>query len=112
MKVENDLPIFTKQRRYPRAMAPNNLVVTWQGGGRRGASHVRDVSLGGVFIMNVDPPVPGTPMQVQFDAPEGEFRVSAQVRHITPYGGMGVQFVGMDFPARRRLSSMIQRIMA
>lgn len=112
MRMDIELPIFTKQRRYPRAMAPRTLMVTWQAGGRRGASHVRDLSLGGIYILNTNPPDTGTPMQLQFEAPEGEFRVTAQVRHVKPNGGMGAQFVGMDFPSRRRLSSMIQRLMA
>lgn len=111
MKVAAELMQYAKQRRYPRAIAPNNLVVTWQGGGRRGAGRVRDLSLGGIYIWNLDPPVPGTPVQLQFGAPEGEFRVSAQVRYIKPHGGMGVEFVGMDFPSRRCLSSLLQRLL-
>ena len=112
MKMDIELPQFTKQRRYQRTLVPGNFVVAWQGGGRHGASRVRDLSLGGIYIWNPDPPDPGTPMQLHFDGPEGAFRVSAQVRYVKPHAGMGIQFVGMDFPARRSLASLLQRLMA
>lgn len=112
MKLDIELPRCTKPRRYPRAVAPGSLIVAWQGGGRRGANHIRDLSLGGTYIWNPDPPDPGTAVQLLFDAPEGEMRITAQVRYVKPRIGMGVEFIGMDFPARRRLSSMMQRLLS
>ncbi len=112
MKLDIELPLMTKPRRYPRALAPQSLIVAWQGGGRRGASHVRDLSLGGAYIWNPNPPDPGTPVQLLFDSPEGEMRISAQVRYVKPRIGMGIQFLGMDFPARRRLATMVHRLLA
>lgn len=111
MKLDVETMQFAKQRRYPRALAPASLVVAWQGGGRHASSRVRDLSLGGLYIWNTNPPDPGTPVQLFFDAPEGQMRISAQVRYIKPNVGMGIEFVGMDFPARRQLSSMVQRMM-
>jgi PilZ domain-containing protein len=100
----------SKPRRHPRTKPPKNFLVAWQAEGRRDANRVRNLSLGGLFIVNVDPPVPGTLMELLFDAPEGEVRVSAKVCYIKPRGGMGVEFIGIDFPARRRLYAMLKRL--
>jgi hypothetical protein len=112
MRLDVETLRYAKQRRYARTPAPASLVVAWQAGGRRSSSRVRDLSLGGTYIWHTDPPDPGTALQLLFDAPDGEVRVSAQVRYVQPRGGMGVEFVGMDFAARRRLSLMLQRMTA
>jgi PilZ domain-containing protein len=100
-----------KERRHPRARVPGDFLVAWQGAGRRDANRARDLSLGGIFIVHIDPPDPGTFMQLLFDAPDGEVRVSAKVMYVKPRRGMGVQFIGMDLPARRRLYNMLNRMM-
>ncbi|HEV2490195.1 MAG TPA: PilZ domain-containing protein [Candidatus Acidoferrales bacterium] len=102
----------SKERRHPRAKAPKDFLVAWQGAGRRDANRARNLSLGGIFIVNLDPPDPGTFMQLLFDAPDGEVRVGAKVRYIKPRRGMGVEFIGMDIPARRRLYHMLKRLMS
>lgn len=102
----------SKPRRHPRAKPPRGFLVAWQGDGRRDANRVHNVSLGGIFIENVDPPAPGTILQLLFDAPEGEVRVTAKICFVKPRDGMGVQFLGMDFPARRRLYGMLRRLIA
>jgi hypothetical protein len=102
----------SKERRHPRAKAPKDFLVAWQGAGRRDANRARNLSLGGIFIVNLDPPDPGTFLQLLFDAPEGEVRVGAKVRYTKPRRGMGVEFVGMDIPARRRLYNMLKRLIS
>lgn len=102
----------SKPRRHPRARPPKDFLVAWRGGGRRDANRVRNLSLGGIFVVNIDPPAPGTPIELQFDSPEGEIHVDARVRFIKPRGGMGLEFVGMDFPARRRLYAMLKKLMS
>jgi hypothetical protein len=110
--VATEMKTRSKQRRHVRAKPPKDFLVAWQGGGRRDANRARDLSLGGIFIAALDPPDPGTMVSLLFDAPDGEVRVRAMVRYIRPRKGMGVQFLGMDFPARRRLYSMLKRLMA
>lgn len=102
----------SKPRRYARAKPPKGFVVAWQGGGRRDANSVRDLSRGGIFVSSMDPPEPGTSIELRFDAPDGEVCVRAIVRYSHARKGMGVKFVGMDFPARRRLYTMLKRLMA
>ena len=100
----------SKPRRHPRTKPPKDFLVAWQGAGRRDANRARNLSLGGIFIENLDPPVPGTLLNLLFDAPEGEVRVTAKICYIKPRGGMGVEFIGMDYPARRRLYAMLKRL--
>ncbi|HKW88422.1 MAG TPA: PilZ domain-containing protein [Candidatus Acidoferrales bacterium] len=100
----------SKPRRHPRAKPPKDFLVAWQCDGRRDASRAHNVSLGGIFIENPDPPVRGTKLELLFDSPEGEVCVTARVCFVKPRGGMGVQFLGMDFPARRRLYGMLRRL--
>lgn len=100
----------SKPRRHPRAKPPKDFLVAWQGAGRRDANRARNLSLGGIFIENLDPPMPGTLLNLHFDTPEGEVRVTAKICYIKPRGGMGVEFIGMDYPARRRLYAMLKRL--
>lgn len=102
----------SKPRRHPRTKPPRGFLVAWQGAGRRDANRAHNVSLGGIFIENPDPPEPGTVLQLLFDTMEGEISVSAKICFVKPRDGMGVQFLGMDFPARRRLYGMLRRLIA
>jgi hypothetical protein len=102
---------YSKQRHHPRTRPPKDFLVAWQGGGRCDANRARDLSLGGIFIAAIDPLDPGTIVSLLFDAPDGQVRVRAVVRYIRPRKGMGVQFLGMDFTARRRLYAMLKRLM-
>jgi hypothetical protein len=108
--VASNMKTKSKQRRYPRTRPPKDFLVAWQGGGRCDANRARDLSLGGIFISAMDPPEPGTLITLLFDAPEGEVRVRATVRYAYARKGMGLQFLGMDFPARRRLYTMLKRL--
>ena len=100
----------SKPRRHPRAKPPRDFVVAWHGGGRRDANRARNLSIGGIFIVQEDPLEPGTPLELQFDSPDGEIRVAARVRFSKLRGGMGVEFAGMDFPAKHRLYHMLKQL--
>ena len=75
----------------------------WQGGGKRNASTVDTLSLGGVFLFVTEPLPVGTMVQFVFDAPSGEVRGRAIIRHGRAGRGMGMQFVHMDSDSRARL---------
>lgn len=109
-KVKAGAKAPSKARRHARKKPPRDFVVAWQCDGRRDANRARDLSVGGIFIENMDPPEPGTVMLLLFDAPEGEIRVNARVRYIRLRGGMGVEFTGMDFATRWRLYDMLKRL--
>jgi hypothetical protein len=100
-----------RKRRHPRTKMRKTLLVAWQGGGRRDASRARNLCLGGIYIDTTDPADVGEFVQLLFDAPQGEVRASAVVRNMHPGRGMGVEFIGMDFLARRRLNYMLKGLL-
>lgn len=106
-------PAKAKQpkRRHPRTKIRKTLLVAWQGGGRRDANRARNVCLGGIYIDTTDPAEVGEVVQLLFDAPDGEVRARAVVRSMHPGRGMGVEFVGMDYMARKRLHSMLKGLL-
>ena len=88
------------------------LLVAWQGGGRRDANRARNLCLGGIYIDTTNPADVGEVVQLLFDAPQGEVRARAIVRNMHPGRGMGVEFIGMDYLARRRLHYMLKGLLA
>ena len=90
------------RRRSGRLKAPKGMLVGWQGGGKRNASRADTLSAGGLFLYVSEPLPVGTMVQLLFDAPSGEVRARAIVRHGSAGRGMGVQFVHMDSDSRAR----------
>ena len=68
--------------------------------------------MGGVYLFTGEPLSPGTLIEVLFDAPSGEVRARATVRHGRAGKGMGVQFVHMNSEDRARLHRYIQQLKA
>jgi tetratricopeptide (TPR) repeat protein len=98
------------RRRSGRFKAPKGMLVGWQGGGKRNASRADTLSTGGVFLCVSEPLSVGTMVQLIFDAPSGEVRARATIRHGRAGRGMGVQFVHMDSDSRARLYRFVQQL--
>jgi len=96
------------KRRHPRAKIRKTLLVAWQGRRHRDASRARNICLGGIYIDTTNPVNVGETVELFFDAPQGEIRACAVVRSMQPCRGMGVEFVGMDYVARKRLLDMLK----
>ncbi len=78
--------------------------------GSRNVSRVHDLSAGGVFISTTaDIPV-GTVLEMLFALPEGETRVSGEVRYADPAKGIGVEFTEMGAGDRARLQELLRRL--
>lgn len=88
------------------------MLVAWQGGGKRNVSGAETLSMGGVYLYAAEPLRPGTILELIFDAPSGEVRARAVVRHGRAGRGMGVQFVHMDSSDRARLHRFVQQLKA
>ncbi len=101
-----------KKRRYPRIELPKGMWVAWHDGGRRLASRVRTLGMGGLFISIPDPPVVGTVVKLLFEVPSGEVRAQAIVRNVKPGQGMGVEFRQMAMEDRARLHQLLKRLIA
>jgi tetratricopeptide (TPR) repeat protein len=101
-----------ERRRHPRYRAPKDLLVGWQGAGRRNVSNAEELGVGGVFLLVADPLSVGTHMEMIFDVPSGEVRARAIIRHGRAGHGMGVQFVHMGADDRARLHRFVKELAA
>ena len=104
MTTTNDL------RRYPRLSCPKGTILAWQTGNKRVVSAIVNLGLGGLYIRTLEPPPPGTFIQLLIDAPAGEVRARAEVQRRTPKEGMGVKFVAMQPEDRARFAQWLTRL--
>jgi hypothetical protein len=91
-------------RRYPRLSSPKGTILAWQSASMRHVSRVANLGLGGLYIRTMEPPPPGTFIQLLIDAPTGEVRARAVVQRSKPREGMGVKFVAMQQEDRARFA--------
>jgi hypothetical protein len=99
-------------RRFPRLNSPKGTILAWSTAGQRHVSNVGNIGLGGLFIRVLEPPPPGTSIQLLFDAPLGEIRARAVVQRARPRAGMGVKFVAMQPEDRARLGRWLSGLAA
>jgi len=102
-------------RRFPRIATPHGLWVAWTREGITGAeqtvSRVRDLNVGGLYILTNQPLPTGERVSVLFSVAEGEIRGSATVRNQVPGDGMGVEFVDMSEESNARLETLVARLL-
>jgi hypothetical protein len=101
-------------RRFPRIATPHGLWVAWQREGIDGAptvSRVRDLNLGGLYILTDQPLASGETISILFSVPEGEIRSMARVRNTNQGEGMGVEFAEMSAESSARFETMVTRLM-
>jgi PilZ domain len=71
---------------------------------------VGNLGLGGLYIRTMEPPPPGSFIQLLFDAPAGEVRARAVVKRSRPNDGMGVKFIAMQHQDRGRLAQWLNTL--
>src|ERR1700732_1467769 len=101
-----------ERRRNPRYEAPKDLLVAWQGAGKRNVSHAEEMGVAGAFLLHDQPLSPGTHVELLFDVTGGEVRARAIVRHGRAGHGMRVQFAHMGSEDRARLHRLITALAA
>lgn len=104
MTTTNDL------RHYPRITFPKGTLLAWQASGKKSVSYVGNLGLGGLYIRALEPPPPGTFIQLLLDVPLGEVRARALVQRSKPKGGMGVKFIAMQHEDRGRLARWLNTL--
>ena len=85
-------------------------MIAWQGAGKRNASNVEELGVGGAFLLVAHPLSAGTHVELLFDVTGGEVRARGVVRHGRAGHGMGVQFVHMGSEDRARLHRFIKQL--
>ncbi len=107
------LPSEAERRRAPRVLV--DLEVDYRSEDTYLFASSKDISATGIFIRTIDPPVPGTRMNLRV----GELELEGEVMWVNPYRpdaltnldpGMGVHFVDLGLAARRQLLELIRRI--
>jgi len=99
-----------ENRRNARIAVLKGMWVSWQAGGPRNVSRVRDLSAGGVFVATPTPAPVGTAVKLLFALPEGEMRIDGVVRYTDAKRGMGVEFTGMGTGDRARWQELLRRL--
>jgi PilZ domain len=87
-----------------------SVSVYWRCNGRDGVAHVRDLSLGGMFIETSIPLPVGAVARIDLLVQEGQISADVVVRHIKPACGMGLNFTAMLEDDRARLWMLIRRL--
>ena len=98
-------------RKYKRIHTPTGMWVSWTVGSRTLVSRVKDLNLGGVFIMTPNPESLESTVKLLFSVQEGEIRATGTVRCSIQGEGMGVEFTGMAHRDMTRLHNLVKRLL-
>ena len=71
---------------------------------------MRDLSLGGAFILTTAQVPVGASVQMLFALPEGEMRLQGTVRYAEADKGIGLEFVSVGTADSARLRELLRRI--
>ena len=97
-------------RRSTRIAVSRGIWVSWRVDGPSSVSRVRDLSLGGVFILTTTTVAPGTAVHMLFSLPEGEMRLQGIVRYAEADKGFGIEFTRVGTADGARLRELLRRI--
>ena len=100
-----------EKRQFPRIALPKGMWVAWHGGGEQLVSRVRTLGMGGLFILEPNPPPVGTKLRLAFEVPGGSVQVEAMVRNIVEGEGMGVEFTRLGMKDRVLLQRLLKRLL-
>lgn len=98
------------RRLSSRVDSPENAWVYWQCQGREEIAHVRNMSLGGLFIETPQPLQVGTVTRLDFLVQERSICVEAVVRHATAGTGLGLEFKALSEQDRPKLAALLARL--
>ena len=88
----------------------DNAWVYWRCEGREDVSHIRNLSMGGLFIETPNLRATGAVAELEFLVQEGQIRAEATVRHAKPETGMGLKFITLTENDRPRLAALLTRL--
>jgi hypothetical protein len=98
------------RRLSTRVAAPEDVWVYWQCNGREDVSHVRDMSLGGLFLETEKPKAPGITAKLHFLVKEGQIRADTVVRYAVPGVGLGLKFLAVSEQDGPQLAALLTRL--
>lgn len=102
--------VFCFRRRASRVGAEEDVYAFWSCDGREGLSHVRDLSLGGLFMETPVEENPGALVKLHSLAKEGQIRASAEVRYAKPGQGLGLKLIAINGQDRQHFAALLKRL--
>jgi len=101
----------TATRRFRRITLPKGMFVAWYGGGEQKIARVKTLGMGGLFVVEPEPPAEGTKVRLSFEVPGGNVHMEAVVRNVTPGEGMGLQFTKLNTRDRVLMEILMRRLL-
>jgi len=109
MRTLLQMPFYSR-RKTSRVEVSDSVRVYWSCAGRDDVLHVRNLSLGGVFIEAHEGRAVGTKAQIDFLVGEGQIRTEAIVCHVEGASGIGLEFTAIAQEDRPRLAALLTRL--
>lgn len=101
----------TGTRKYRRISLPKGMFVAWYGGGEQKVARVRTLGMGGLFVVEPEPPPVGTKVRLSFEVPGGNVHMESVVKNVTPGEGMGLQFTKLNTRDRVLMEILMRRLL-
>lgn len=98
------------RRLTSRVEAATDVWVYWECSHRKDVSRVRNVGMGGLFLETPHRFAKGLMAKLHFLVDEGQIRVEAAVRHITPGKGLGMRFTAVHQQDGAHLAALLNRL--
>jgi hypothetical protein len=98
------------RRHSSRVAIQEGVWVFWSCDWRDELSHVRDLSLGGLFVETARPRAVGATSTLDFLVQEGQIRADATVQHLRPGRGVGLKFTALKDADRPHLVALLKRL--
>jgi len=93
-----------------RTPATWDVWVYWECDHLRDVSHVRDLSLSGLFLETHRCRPKGESLRIHFLVAEGQIRLDGIVTRVEPRGGLGLKFQSLTNDDAPRLGALVNRI--
>jgi PilZ domain len=102
--------VLQSRCKHKRIDDPRGVWVYWRCGRSEDTSHVRDISVGGIFIETQKRlPIDAT-VELNFLVEDGSIVVKAAVRYVLPGVGVGLQFENIRTEDQPHFVAMMKRI--
>ena len=96
-----------ERRKHKRIQPPKGTAAAWKSAGKSGVSRVKDIGLGGAFILTKNPPSAGSSVDILLSCTLGEMRARAMVCRSMEGSGMGLKFTQMAAHDRAKLNQFV-----
>src|SRR5579862_8731915 len=96
-----------ERRKHKRIQPPKGTAAAWRSAGKSDVSRVKDIGLGGAFLLTKSPPAAGASVDLLLSCAMGEMRARAIVCRSVEGVGMGLKFMQMAAYNRAKLNQFV-----